>query len=195
MIDNLPLLTAVDTVPEKVFREVFKSICKDVPEARMQADKHLLVEKITSLQSEHCSSKDGSPSNADASKIKYKVPRYMFCQNCSKDFATNENSSTACRYHPGKRTSNFTFIYYMDTAEYLDSAEPSQPSEKFHEEIEIDDHPYGSDSYREDMPEYFEFPCCKNTLDIDPHGCKYDWHVEQPICIENVPARKKARVN
>ncbi|KAJ5727901.1 hypothetical protein N7493_005721 [Penicillium malachiteum] len=72
MIDSLLLSTAIDTAPEKALREILKSICKDVPEARMHADKHLLVEKTTSFQSEK---NNESASKADASKIKSKVPR------------------------------------------------------------------------------------------------------------------------
>ncbi|KAJ5717244.1 hypothetical protein N7488_002890, partial [Penicillium malachiteum] len=140
MIDNLLLSTAIDTAPSKALRKIFKSICKDVPEARMHADKHLLLEK-----------NNESASKTDASTIKPKVPRYVVCQNCHKDFGTDGNSSTACRYHP----------------------------ERFHEDIKIDKWDLDdSGVYREDLPDYFEFPCCKETLEANPHGCKYDWYVE-----------------
>ncbi|KAJ6013542.1 hypothetical protein N7540_008133 [Penicillium herquei] len=70
----------------------------------------------------------------------------------------------------------------------------SQSIENIRDEIDIDEWDTDdTDHYRDNVPEYFEFPCCK-TLDVNPPGCKYDWHVEQPLCIDGVPALKKARV-
>ncbi|KAJ5729096.1 uncharacterized protein N7483_003604 [Penicillium malachiteum] len=98
MAKNSALNLAIDIVSDEVLREVFKSICKDVPEAKVQAEKYLLAKnppKAPEVQS-------GSH-NQDESSSKTKViaPRYAVCQNCGEDFATNENSSTACQYHPG----------------------------------------------------------------------------------------------
>ncbi|KAJ5633927.1 hypothetical protein N7528_001769 [Penicillium herquei] len=166
MVEISALDLAIKTVSDKVLREVFQSICKDVPEANAQAAKYLLAEKTTKVQ---------TGEDEPSSKTKVIAPRYVFCQNCEEEFATDQNSSTACRYHPV----------------------PSQRSEKFGEEIDLDEYDTDdSDVYREDVPEYFEFPCCKKTLDVDPHGCKYDWHVEGTAGTQGKSGRvaKKARV-
>ncbi|KAJ6013543.1 hypothetical protein N7540_008134 [Penicillium herquei] len=161
----------IDTVSNEVLRGVFKSICKDVPEANVQAAKYLLVEKTTKVPEVQSGSHNEDESS---SKTKVIAPRYSVCQNCEEEFATDENSSTACRYHP----------------------EPSQASETLWEDIEIDEcHPYDSDGYREDIPEYFEFPCCHDSLRDNPQGCKLDWHVERTAetQVKGGRAAKKAR--
>ncbi|KAJ5633928.1 hypothetical protein N7528_001770 [Penicillium herquei] len=161
MIDNLPLLHAIDTVPEKILREVFKSICTELPEARDQAAKQLLVENTTSENDEesdsNIDSEKPSTSKTNASKPKMVVPRYAVCQNCEKDFETDKNSSTACRYHP--RRSEPTDELYGDT---------------YGEER------YGIDSedMRQEYPDYFEFPCCGATLEDNSHGCEVGLHVD-----------------
>ncbi|KAJ6013541.1 hypothetical protein N7540_008132 [Penicillium herquei] len=166
MIDNSPLFTAIDSAPEKVLRALCKSMCKDVPEARMQAEKQLLVEKITTLSDndDESGSEKPSISKANNSNMKSVVPRYAFCQNCEKDFETDKNSSTACRYHPEEM--------YVDVYE---------------EDFEID-----SEEMREDHPEHFEFLCCGDTLKDNPHGCKVGSHVDASA--QNNKTAKRARL-
>ncbi|KAJ5727902.1 hypothetical protein N7493_005722 [Penicillium malachiteum] len=161
MIDNLPLFNAIDTASEKVLREVFKSICKEVPEARIEAVKQLLVENTTSDNDEESNSNNDSEnpsiSKTNTSNTKMVVPRYAVCQNCEMDFETAKNSSTACRYHPQR----------------------SEPTEEMYVDVyEGDDFEIDSEEMREDFPERFEFPCCSATLKDNPHGCEVGLHVD-----------------
>ncbi|KAF3398240.1 hypothetical protein F1880_005989 [Penicillium rolfsii] len=75
----------IDALSEVKLRQVFKTVCKNSPEARKQAEKLLLASEYTQ--------------GDKGSSAKQLVPRFAFCENCEQEFDVTTNSSTSCRYH------------------------------------------------------------------------------------------------
>ncbi|KAJ5729098.1 uncharacterized protein N7483_003606 [Penicillium malachiteum] len=186
MIDDFTLFNAIDIVPEKVLLEKI-TILSDNDENFDDSDAenyshdetwkdeaYAFEERYSDESDLEDDSEKPSISETNTSNTKMAVPHYALCQNCEKEFETDKNSSTACRYHP--RRSEPTDEMYVDT----------WGAEQY--EFEID-----SEAMREDFPENFEFTCCSATLKDNPHGCGVGLHIDGSA--QRDKTAKRARLN
>ncbi|RDW81573.1 uncharacterized protein DSM5745_05130 [Aspergillus mulundensis] len=157
------LKSAIDILSEAKLRQVLKSLCEKVPQARDECSRDLLVDSskkpIVQQEGEETTVLQPEPRG-----VKRSVARYAFCRNCKEEFDVTENGKDSCRYHPGKWLTP--------------SDDDPQPTG---EDLWVDNEFGVDDSMMEASPESWEFPCCEETLESNPVGCVVDWHVEGPF--------------
>ncbi|KAL4902183.1 hypothetical protein BDW74DRAFT_181032 [Aspergillus multicolor] len=93
------LKSAIDILLETKLRQVLKSLCEQVPEARDEAAKDRLVDN-SKKPIVHQEGEETTVSQPEPRGVKRSVARYAFCRNCKEEFDVTENQEDSCRYHP-----------------------------------------------------------------------------------------------
>ncbi|KAF7586147.1 hypothetical protein BBP40_009402 [Aspergillus hancockii] len=195
-IEQSEVLTrAINAVTPEVLKSIIRKMCQECPSFGERLALSLVVteDKVSRAPND---SDDESPNNGKKQPwtSKRPRPRYAFCENCEKEFDVTENTSTSCKYHPGRSILilwrlllpvlhlfsvliSVAVVTSRCQGANLTSTDWNTPDYDFF--VDHDEACHGvidSDEMRKEYPEGFIYECCERNGEQEP--CTTDWHRE-----------------